>query len=138
MQEQHDFDQLSRPYSTSLWSNSAQRDTRTPSAVDRTEMKICTRVSEWWNKVSHTENFARMQRIILSVLSSSDHISDVILVMVWFTTDIPVIIPLIGLFFISLTSTAPIFMFDEWYVKLAMPLGFGIFFDNTFAFHLLE
>ena len=75
--------------------------------------------------MAHRGFFMAMQRTLLSIVSSSDHISDAILIGVWFTKNIPIILPLMGLFSILLTSIVPIFLFNEWYVKMAMPFGFG-------------
>ena len=68
-----------------------------------------------------------IQTIFMALLSGADHWSDIILVGIWFTSDIPVIVPLQGLFFFSLTSIIPMLFYEEWYVKLAMPFGLGTY-----------
>eukprot|EP00493_Phyllostaurus_siculus_P025014 UN25358 len=90
------------------------------------QWKLCARLSEWWNIISHSDRFLQAKNALVSILSTSDHISDIILTIFWFSHGLPIIIPLLGVFFISLTSIAPMFLFEEWYVKIAMPCGFGM------------
>ena len=87
----------------------------------------CDRISHEWNHFTHGKRFQRFERIMLAILSTADHWSDIVLVFIWFTEDIPTIVPLQGLIFWSLTSIFPIFAYPEWYVKLAMPFGIGTF-----------
>lgn len=92
----------------------------------RPVLTICDRFSQWWLNIAHTENFERVESYLMCIISISDHISDLWVVIVWMTiSEIPISISILSLLAFCTTTILPIAFFREWYVKVALPFGFG-------------
>jgi len=76
-----------------------------------------------------SKNFYHIDNVIMSVISACDHLTDVMVLIIWLSLDdpkIPAEIIIMGIFCVVLTTIIPALYIKEWYVRFTMPLGFGM------------
>jgi len=103
------------------------------SSVQDLRRKSISTLSAWgkmklkWNRFKSSSQLHNMQTLLMAFVSILDHFTDYYIMMKWIIYGgVSPFICIIGMFAIFTTTLFPVCLYDEWYIKITMPLGLGI------------